>query len=62
MPLDDAEKAQILSRIERLQMLIADLEHPSTSALDRAKIRDRMKQELEAARQAVQRFSTIAPD
>jgi hypothetical protein len=58
MPLDEAEKAQILSRIERLQRLLVDLEHPNTSALERAKVRDRMKQELEAARQAVQRFST----
>jgi hypothetical protein len=58
MPLDDAEKAQILSRIERLQRLITDLEQTSVSTLDRAKIRERMKQELEAARLAVQRFST----
>ena len=58
MPLDDAEKAQILSRIERLQRLITDLEQTSVSALDRAKIRERMKQELEAARLAVQRFSS----
>ena len=58
MPLDDAEKAQILSRIERLQRLMTDLEQTSVSALDRAKIRERMKQELEAARLAVQRFSS----
>jgi hypothetical protein len=58
MPLDDAEKAQILSRIERLQRLMTDLEQTSVSTLDRAKIRERMKQELEAARLAVQRFST----
>jgi hypothetical protein len=53
MPLDDAEKAQILSRIERLQKLLVDLEHVSATALERAKIRDRMRQELEAARIAV---------
>jgi len=60
MPLDDAEKAQILSRIERLQQLIGDLERSATNPVERAKIRDRMRQELEAARIAVQRFS--APD
>jgi hypothetical protein len=61
MPIDDAERAQILSRIERLQSLLADLEHVSTTALERAKIRDRMRQELEAARATVRTLGTRDP-
>ena len=61
VPLDDAEKAQILSRIERLHKLITDLEQAATDPITRAKIRDRMRQELEAARIAVQRFGTQDP-
>jgi hypothetical protein len=57
MPLDDAEKAQILSRIERLQALMAELEQAAT-ALDRATIRDQIKRELEAAKQAVKQLGT----
>jgi hypothetical protein len=61
MPINEAERAQILSRIERLQKLLADLEHVSATALERAKIRDRMRQELEAARIAVRSLSTQDP-
>jgi hypothetical protein len=61
MPIDDAERAQILSRIERLQKLLTDLEHVSTTALERAKIRDRMRQELEAARATVRTLGTHDP-
>jgi hypothetical protein len=58
MPLD-AEKAQILSRIEHLQALMAELEQVAVTALDRARIRDRMKRELEAAKQAVRQLGTV---
>ena len=61
MPIDDAEKAQILSRIERLQKLLADLEEVSATALERAKIRDRMRQELAAARIAVHTHASHDP-
>ena len=61
MSIDDAEKAQILSRIERLQKLLADLEHVSATALERANIRDRMRQELEAFRVAVRTLDTRDP-
>jgi DNA invertase Pin-like site-specific DNA recombinase len=60
MLIDDAEKAQILSRVERLQALMAELEQAAT-ALDRATIRDRMKRELEAAKQAVKQLGTHNP-
>jgi hypothetical protein len=59
MPLDDAEKAQILSRIERLEQLLTDLEQATT--LERATIRDRMRQELAATRAAVRTLGTREP-
>ena len=61
MRLDDTEKAQILSRIERLEQLLTDLEQTSATALDRAKIRDRMRQELAAARATVRTLGTHDP-
>jgi len=61
MSLDEAEKAQILSRIERLQKLLTDLEQSATTALERAKIRERMRQELAAARSAVRMLGKDDP-
>jgi hypothetical protein len=61
MSLDETEKAQILSRIERLQKLLNDFERASATALERAKIRERMRQELEAARVAIRNLGTNHP-
>jgi uncharacterized membrane protein YccC len=60
MPLD-VEKAKILSRIERLQALMTELEQVAATALDRATIRDRMKRELEAAKQAIRQLGAHDP-
>jgi hypothetical protein len=42
-------------------MLLADLEKSSARALERAKIRERMWQELEAAKEAVRILGTHDP-
>jgi DNA invertase Pin-like site-specific DNA recombinase len=61
MPLDDSEKAQILSRVERVHAMIAELERSANAPLERAMIRDRMRRELEAVKQAIKRLSTNDP-
>src|SRR5215813_1084686 len=50
MPLDDAEAAQLLSRIARLSTLLTELEALAPDASERTTIRDRMRQELDARR------------
>lgn len=46
--MDAAEQAEVLSRIERLRQLLRELE--LVDLIERQKLRDRMQQELEAAR------------
>ena len=53
--------AQLLSRIERLKTLLSELEESHTTPLERAKIRDRMRQEIEAARITIRRLSAHDP-
>jgi hypothetical protein len=50
---DAAEKAQIVSRLERIQALMKDLDRVAATAADRQRVRDRMSRELEAAKEAV---------
>jgi hypothetical protein len=50
---DAAEKAQIVSRLERIQALMKDLDRMAATAADRQRVRDRMSRELEAAKEAV---------
>jgi hypothetical protein len=50
---DAAEKAQIVSRLERIQALMKDLDRVAATAADRQLVRDRMSRELEAAKEAV---------
>ena len=50
---DAAEKAQIVSRLERIQALMKDLDAVAATAADRQRVRDRMSRELEAAKEAV---------
>ena len=50
---DAAEKAQIVSRLERIQALMRDLDRVAATAADRQRVRDRMSRELEAAKEAV---------
>jgi len=60
MPLDDAEKAQVMSRLERMQSLLAELERTQN---DRARqtLRERLHRELNAAKKAVTTFGTHDP-
>lgn len=51
--IDAAEKAQIVSRLERIQALMKDLNQMAATASDRQRVRDRMSRELEAAKEAV---------
>jgi hypothetical protein len=51
--IDSAEKAQIVSRLERIQALMKDLDQVAATAADRERVRDRMSRELEAAKKAV---------
>ena len=58
MRIEHAEREKkVLSRIERLEQLLTELEHVSTP-LERAKIRERMRQELAAARVAIRTLGT----
>jgi tRNA C32,U32 (ribose-2'-O)-methylase TrmJ len=61
MPLDDLEKAQILSRIDRLQRLLVDLDRVVGTRADRARSRERMTAELEAAKELLRTFATHDP-
>jgi hypothetical protein len=59
MPFDAAEKAQILSQLERLQGLLQDLD--TTASPERQQIRDRLWRELEAVKESVRHLSTHDP-
>ena len=61
MPLDEAEKAQVLARIERMQALMAELEYLAGTEADRALVRERINKELEAAKQTLNRLATHDP-
>jgi hypothetical protein len=50
---DAAEKAQIVSWLERIQALMKDLDRAAATVADRQRVRDRMSRELEAAKEAV---------
>ena len=56
---DAAEKAQIVSRLERIQALMKDLDRVAATAADRQRVRDRMSRELEAAKEAVRLLGMI---
>jgi len=58
MPLDSVEKAQVLSRLKRLDQLIDDLERMVATTAERANIRDRMRREIDATRRALRIHST----
>jgi ribosome-associated translation inhibitor RaiA len=58
MVFDDAERAQILSRLERLQALMTELESVAATVTDRQRVRDRMKHEIEAAKETVRVLGT----
>jgi tRNA C32,U32 (ribose-2'-O)-methylase TrmJ len=56
--MDDAEKAQVLSRLDRINHLINELERMVATTADRQRIRDRMRREVDAAKEAVRILGT----
>ena len=58
MTLDQAERAQVVARLKRLDELINDLEHMVSTAAERANIRDRMRREIDATRKALRILTT----
>jgi len=61
VPLDDAERAQVLSRLERLHNLINELERMVATSADRQRTRDRMRRELNAMKDAFRIIGTHDP-
>jgi len=57
VPIDDVERAMLLSRIERMQQLMDELEE-TVDAIGRARLRERLKREMRAAREAVKVLAT----
>jgi hypothetical protein len=58
MPLDAAEKALILARLERMHTLLDRLDKVSIDLVERKQLRARMRRELSAAKKAVKTFAT----
>ncbi len=57
VPIGDVERAMLLSRIERMQQLMDELEE-TVDAIGRARLRERLKREMRAAREAVKVLAT----
>jgi hypothetical protein len=58
MPMNENEKAQVLSRLDRLHQLINELERMVATTADRQRIRDRMRRELDATKDAIRILGT----
>ena len=61
MSADNAEKALILARLERLNTLLDHLDKVSIDLIERKHVRTRMRRELEAAKRAVKTLATHDP-
>jgi len=61
MPVDSAEKALILARLERLHTLLDHFEKVSIDIVERKHVRTRIRRELEAAKRAVKTLATHDP-
>jgi hypothetical protein len=59
--LPDAEKADVLSRLERIRELMNQLETITADAR-RREVRDKVRQELDATKQAIRLLGTHDPD
>jgi len=59
--LPDAEKAEVLSRLERIRELMNQLETITADAR-RREVRDKVRQELDATKQAIRLLGTHDPD
>jgi hypothetical protein len=58
MPLDAAERALILARLERMHTLLDRLDKVSIDLVERKQLRARVRRELSAAKKAVKTFAT----
>ena len=61
MPIDVAEKALILARLERLHTLLNQLDKATKDFRDHKKVRAHIRRELEAAKKAVKTLATHDP-
>ena len=62
MPIDAAEKALILARLERLHTLLNQLDKATKDLTARKRVRMHIRRELEAAKRAVKTLSTTTHD
>ena len=58
MPVDPAEKAMILARLERLHTLLEQLDKATRDLSERKKVRAHIQRELNAAKKAVKTLAT----
>ena len=61
MPVDD-DKAQVLYRLDRIKRLITELERMVATTADRQRIRDRMRREVDATKEAIRILGTHDPE
>ena len=61
MPVDVAEKALILARLERLHTLLNQLDKATKDLREQKKVRAHIRRELEAAKKAVKTLATHDP-
>ena len=61
MSVDNAEKAHILARLERLQTLLDHLEKVTIDLAERKQVRIRIRRQLDAAKKAVRTLATHDP-
>jgi hypothetical protein len=58
MSLDHVEKAQVIARLDRIHRLINELERMVATTADRQRIRDRMRREVDATKDAIRVLGT----
>ena len=61
MSVDNAEKAHILARLERLQTLLDHLEKVTINLAEQKQVRIRIRRQLDAAKKAVRTLATHDP-
>ena len=61
MSVDNAEKAHILARLERLQTLLDQLETVTIDLAERKQVRISIRRKLDAAKKAVRTLATHDP-
>jgi hypothetical protein len=62
MSLDHVEKAQVIARLDRIHRLINELERMVATTADRQRIRDRMRREVDATKDAIRVLGTHDPN